>query len=78
MCPLCFAPIPSAVRILQDILTLLELFDLRTLYQIAGNAADTLDWLICRFFTMAVWALVSNNAGIAADWVAVNRMIDRP
>lgn len=27
-------------RILQDILTLLELFDLRTLYQIAGNADD--------------------------------------
>ena len=26
--------------ILQDILTLLELFDLRTLYQIAGNADD--------------------------------------
>ena len=45
--------------------------------QIAGNAADTLDWLICRFFAVAVRALVSNNAGIAADWVAVNRMIDR-
>ena len=45
--------------------------------QIAGNAADTLDWLICRFFAVAVWALVSNNAGIAADWVAVDRMVDR-
>ena len=45
--------------------------------QIAGDAADTLDWLICRFFAMAVWALVSNNAGIAANGVAVNRMVDR-
>lgn len=45
--------------------------------QIAGNAADTLDWLICRFFAVAVRALVSNDAGIAADWVAVDRMIDR-
>ena len=27
-------------RILQDIFALLELFDLRTLYQIAGNADD--------------------------------------
>ena len=32
--------------------------------QIAGDAADTLDWLIFRFFAVAVWALVSNDAGI--------------
>lgn len=45
--------------------------------QIAGDAADTFNWLIFRFFAVAVRALVSNDAGIAADWVAVDRMIDR-
>ena len=46
-------------------------------HQIPGDAADALDRLVWGFVAVAVRALVADDAGVAAHWVAVDRMVDR-
>lgn len=45
--------------------------------QVSGDAADALDRLVGGFVAVAVRALVADDAGVAADRVAVNRVVDR-
>ena len=46
-------------------------------HQVSGDAADALDRLVGGFVAVAVRALVADDAGVAADRVAVDRMVDR-
>ena len=46
-------------------------------HQISGDAADALDRLVGGFVAVAVRALVADDAGVAADRVAVDRVVDR-
>ena len=45
--------------------------------QVSGDAADALDRLVGGFVAVAVRALVADDAGVAADRVAVDRVVDR-
>ena len=46
-------------------------------HQVSGDAADALDRLVGGFVAVAVRALVADDAGVAADRVAVDRVVDR-